>query len=827
MAKPFALPGQPTRYARDKKYEILHTILEVELEFGKKAIAGTVTHTIRTIAPVSSLDFDAAELNILSVKVDGKEASYLAPSQNLLRVPCKVATGQTSEIEIEYSASPRKGLYFRGPIQDFPNRFVHAFTQGQAEDSKYWFPCYDYPNMRGTSEVIVKTSPQMTAVSNGALVSTKVVDGKKVWHYKQDVPHSSYLISLIVGDYERIEEDHSGLLLEYFVPAGKNAEASRSFSKTPKMIDFFSRITGQPYPYPKYAQTVVSDFMFGGMENIAATTLTEKTLHDERSHLDYSSDMLVAHELIHQWFGDYITCRDWSHAWLNEGFASYFAALFREFDEGQEEYQYFLNGYREVLSDEIDERYERPIVTKSYFDPEEMFDSHTYEKGALALNALRGYLGDEVFFSGIKYYVSKCKISLVETFDFRKAMEDSSGLNLEPFFEQWIYGQGYPDYSAKYFWNEESKTAEISIEQVNAGQGGTPLFTTPIAVSFSLETGQISRKITMTSRNAAFYFSLDKEPLNVSIDPENWILKKLAFQKPKEMFIFQLKNDKNAMERIRACWELSKFKTDDVILALSTAVATDKFWGVGLEAAASLGKIGTERALKALLARKNHEHHKVRRGVAIGLRNFALLERNETAIDTLIEYLNNDHSYYVRAYAAHSLGFFQKSEKAFEALMSALVQDSINDQVRYRAFLGLSERKDFKGLEVAIDHLKNGKEVQDKLGAAFAIGRVGRGRVEALDALLSAGEDPDLRVRAAAASAIYKLEDTGAIPKLERWLASESSGRCRRRLRESIYFLKEGLPEKEKLSKLSGDVEKLKSENEELKEKISALENSG
>ena len=822
MEKPYVLPGQPTRYAREKNFDILHTKLEVELDFANKSIQGKVTHALNAVAPILSIELDAAELKINSAKIDGKDAHY-STTGNKLKITSSAPLKGSFNVEIEYSSTPRKGLYFRGPSKKYPNRFIHAFTQGQAEDSKYWFPCYDYPNMRSTTEMIIKAPKEYLAISNGILVSSKEDGSKKIWHYKQEVPHPSYLVSLIVGEYERIHENHNGVLLEYYVPKDRVNDVQRSFAKTGKMIDFFSNITGQPYPYPKYAQSVVSDFMFGGMENITATTLTEKTLHDERTHLDATSDMLVAHELVHQWFGDYITCRDWSHAWLNEGFANFFAALFREHDEGVDEYQYFLNGYRENLFDEMDEHYERTIASKQYFDPEERFDSHTYEKGAWVLNALRGYMGDELFFHGMRNYVSSHKNGLVETFEFRRAMEDSSGLNLEPFFEQWIFSHGIPEYNAKYSWDEASKTVTLTLEQTNVGT--IPLFTTPIEISIALKDGKkIERIITPSTKDSTFYFSVDSEPLNVSIDPHNSMLKKLNFEKPESMYVYQLKNDENAMERVRACWELGKSKSDDALNALASSIDSDKFWGVGLEAASALGKIGTKKALEALLARKNHSHHRVRRGVAIGLRNFSSLEDPSPAIRALVDYLNNEHSYYTRAFAAQSLGYY-KTDEAFNALKSALNQESANDQVRYRAYLGLAERKDVpESLVLAIDGLKNGKEYQGRMGATVAIGRLGQGKPEALDALLSMKKDDDLRSRAAAAAQLHKVAEKSAIPEIEKWLASEESGRVRRRLREAIYFLGEGTTDKEVISKLQDDVEKLKSENKELQEKLDSQE---
>ncbi|MHB1867891.1 MAG: M1 family aminopeptidase [Nitrososphaerales archaeon] len=827
MPRSFVLPGQPTRYARETPFQIGHLKLEIEPDFESMMILAKTTYRIRPVGKqISSVVLDASDLSFKSILVNGTKAKYeTKPHSVKVELGFDLQVGSTVDVYTEYTAVPKQGLYFRGPSIDFPDRFVHLFTQGQAEDSKYWYPCFDYPNMRFTSEVIAKAPANMVVVSNGKLVSTKVTeDGKKIWHFSQEIPHSSYLLSLIVGNYETITEDHDGISVEYYVPRDRKADAPRSFQKTPLMLDFFGRVTGLKYPYPKYAQTVVSDFMFGGMENISATTLTEKTLHDERAHLDFQSENLVSHELAHQWFGDYLTCKDWSHAWLNEGFATYFNALFREFDEGSEDFQYAMHSNFEKLDDDINERYDRQIVEKRYWDPEELFDSHTYEKGAWVLNGIRGLLGDDLFWKAIRKYVAKCKVSIVETSDFRKILEDVSGIDFEEFFKQWLYSPGYPDYMADYSYEHKSGLARLDLEQVNAEVDGVPLFTTPLDLEFTFQDGtKRLDRISLTQRKNSFFFSLVSKPANVSLDPKNWCLKKLKFHKPKELLLHQLKFDENSMERIRAASELADFKTKDVVDALSRSVDSDKFWGVQLEAAKNLGKIGTREALDALRVRKDFKDHRVRRGVAAGLRYFAKLEENDAAINTLINYLYTDVSYYVRAYSVHSLGFYPDSEKVFIAMRESLNQGSVNDQIRYRAFLGFAELKNPKALPLAIEYLQNGKEYQGRNGAAHAIGKIGRGDPAALKALLSARSMADIRVRAECAGAVANLEDATAIPQLEGWLSNETSGRVRRRLRETINRLRESANQSSQEA-LQKEIRALEERTKKLDEALSTLE---
>lgn len=791
MPRSFILPGQPTKYPRQSQFKIEHLALEIEPYFELQRIKAKTTYRIRPFRDtIPFVTFDAVDLEVKHVLVNGKKANF-ETLQNEIRIDLGLDLDSTATVAIGYEASPKKGLYFRGPNKNNPDRVVHLFTQGQAEDSKYWYPTYDYPNMRFTSETSVTAPEKMLVIANGKLLSNEISGSKRIWHFLQDVPHPSYLLSIIVGNYEKVSLEHDGISVEYYVPVSKTKDVKRSFEKTPKMLDFFGKATGQKYPYQKYAQTVVSDFMFGGMENISATTLTDRTLHDERAQLDFQSDNLVSHELAHQWFGDYLTCKDWSHAWLNEGFATYFNSLFREFDLGWDDFQYAMQLNCEKLFDDINDRYHRRIVENRYWDPDELFDSHTYEKGSWVLNAIRGVIGDDLFWKAIHLYVQRNKVSSVETSDFRKSLEEVSGLDFERFFDEWLYSPGFPEYAVEYSFDEKTSVARLDVEQTNAGVDDTPLFTNPIEVVFQLEGAKTKKeRISLSDKKSSFHFSLVSRPLNVSFDPKNWILKKLKFKKPKEMFLFQLANDDNSMERIRAAQELSEYKTLDVIQALGKSVDSDKFWAVRLEAAKYLGKVGTKESLDALLQRKNHKDHKARRGVATGLQYFAKLEESGAAVDTLVQLLNNDESYYTRAYAAYSLGFYAKSEKAFASLIDAIKQDSINDQIRYRAFLGFVETKDTKALPIAIEYLKNGKDFHGRNAAAYAVAKLGKGNSEAMKTLLSMKDTEEFAIRAESAFSIVYLGEPSVIPELEEWLSHETVGYVKRRLRETISILR-------------------------------------
>ena len=457
-------------------------------------------------------------------------------------------------------------------------------------------------------------------------------------------------------------------------------------------------------------------------------------------------------------------------------------------------------------------------------------DHHSYEKAALILHCLRGFLGDESFFKGISYYVSKHKEKgIVETHDFRIAMEESSGRDLESFFDQWVFSPGLPEYNVEYKWKPDTNMTELVVEQTNAGIDGVPLFTTPIETRFLFHDGSaIVKTIQMTEKRSTFFFTFEREVSNVSIDFRNWIpKKKMEFKKPKEMYLLQAIEDENSIERIRACNYFANYITDEAVELLSKVIDDDKFWGVRFEAAKALGEIGTSKALEALLSKRNCADHHTRKGIAHALRNFEHLGQTgvDSAIDALVDISQNDTSYYARGIAATSLGFYKSSERALQAMKSALSQDSINDVVRCGVFDGLIERKEKAGLELAVDYMEKGKNFFGKIAAARLLGKIGGGNRVATEALLSSQKLGHVRVMHAAANAFADLGDTSAIPMLQSWLAKEEEGRVKRALRESIYSLmRKDEFASESLSKIEEKILSISKDTDELRKRITSVE---
>ncbi len=830
---PFPLPGDRPQYPRDRLFDVRHIKLELSIDLEARRLWGTCSTTLAPINEgLSHLEFDCVDLSINSVALaQGPWLPYEVTDGRLhidLGTPPKA--GQELTVVIEYECvEPRRGLYFLAPDEAYPDRPLQAWTQGQDEDSRHWFPCYDYPNEQATSEVMVTVPQDFTAVGNGELVGVSTDEARHAvtYHWRQSVPHVAYLLSLVVGRFTKIEETWGGVPVEYYVPPGREEDARRAFGKTPKMLAFFSERTGIPYPYAKYAQVAVADFIFGGMENVSATTVTDRVLHDERAHLDYSADSLVAHELAHQWFGDLLTCRDWSHAWLNEGFATYFDRLFREHDLGVDEFRYALFQDTEEYFREDRERYRRPIVSKVYHEPIDLFDRHLYEKGALVLHMLRFLLGDDLFWKAIRLYAQRHQGSNVVTTDFQRAIEDATGRNLDWFFDQWVYSPGHPELKAEYAWDPETRTARLTVRQVQE-DAGTPVFRLPMDVAFVVDGGTQTCRIEVREREQSFHLPLPSPPKMVRLDRGNWTLKTLDFPRPKEMLFYQIQHDDDVMGRIEAARELSKLGTRDAVEALRRSVEEDPFWGVQAQSAKALGRIRSKAALDALVACIRVKHPKARRGVVEALGEF----REEAAADALLPILEHDESYYVEAEAARSLGK-TRSARALQALERALAKDSHDEIIRYRALEGFGELKDERAIPICLEWTRYGKPPRAREAATKALGKLGEsplaaspagGKGQVFDRLVELLDDPWLRVRLEAVIAFGKLADPKAIPHLERLIEREQDGRVVRRAREAVLRIKEGRERSEETRRLREDIEKLQQENRELRDRLDRLE---
>jgi aminopeptidase N len=832
--RPFAPPGTTRRYARDRVADIRHIRLELSFDFAAKALQGRCRITLVPINDgLDHVEFDAVELTLRRVQRGDAGLTYSYDGRKLA-VTLDGARGADEEIilTIDYAASPRRGLYFIGPDAAYPDKPQEIWTQGEDEDSRYWFPCYDYPNDKATSEIIATVPQDCFALSNGKLIDVREdrTTNTKVFHWRQDVAHAAYLIMLAVGRYVEITDSCDGIPVLYYVHPGREADARRAFGNTPRMLAFFSEKIGVRYPYDKYAQVAVNDFIFGGMENTSATTQTAETLHDARAHLDFSSDPLVAHELAHQWWGDLLTCRDWAHGWLNEGFATYFEALWMEHDKGEAEFRYALHQEAQEYFEE-DAHYRRPIVCNLYREPIELFDRHLYQKGGLVLHMLRAVLGDALFWKAMHQYCVTHRGQNVITADLQQAIEAATGKSLDWFFDQWVYRAGHPELEVAYSWDDAAKLAQVTVKQKQSAKPvpegeefATSIFRLPVVIDFDVDGTRATRHVICDGKEQTFHFALPGRPQMVRFDPDNSILKTLEFKPPKDLLLYQLQHDDQAMGRIFAVHALAKDGDAEAVTALRRVLQQDAFWGVQAEAAAALGKIRSAAALDALLDGLQLPHPKARRAVVKALGEF----REPRAAAALLAILTRgDASYFVEGQAAAALGK-TKAAAGYDALLLALDKPSYLETIRVQAFAGLAELKDARAIDVAKAWSVYGKPTRARAGAIGCLGQLGDAhadrRNEIVEFLGTLTADPEFRIRLTLPDAFETLKAAEALPHLQRLADQELDGRIRRRARVAIESVKEGHGRSDELKGLRHDLDALQDENRQLRDRLDRLE---
>jgi aminopeptidase N len=830
MQRTFALPGTRPRYAPDRIVDVDHYRLELRVLPERRRIEGTCALTVTAIQDaVRHLELDAVELDVAEVRLDDDRVLAFRHDGRRLRIdfPRPLGPRERRVITIAYSATPRRGLWFVGPDEAYPHRSAQVWSQGQDEDSRYWFPCYDAPHMKSTSEMVATVPSGWFALSNGDLVDASVTGDAKTYHWRFDVPHSCYLITLAAGELVELRDRWDDIDVRYYVAPGREDDARRALGKTPRMLALFSERFGLKYPYRKYAQVCVSDFIFGGMENTTATTLTDQCLYDERAALDYDVDALVAHELAHQWFGDLVTCREWGQGWLNEGFATYSEYVWREHADGRDEAALELGDWADQYFGEDSRRYRRPIVTNVFDEPIDIFDHHLYEKGGLVLHMLRKILGDGPFWAAIAHYLGKHRTQTVETRDLARAVEAVTGRNLDWFFDQWIAKAGHPELKVDYAWDADTKLARFTVKQTHKVEGDTPLFRLPVQVTFRVGDADVTFPLEVKEVSEAFYFPLAAEPTQAIFDAGQHTLKAAEIDKPQPLWLAELASATEAIDRIAAARALGKNASGAVVTALARALAEDPFWGVRAAAATALGDIRTTAARDALVAALGRTPHpKARRAVARALGQFRHDDAAAAALEPLAA--TGDASYFVEAEACLALGR-TRAARAPAALRKALERDSYLDVVRQHAYRGLAEARDDSAIPLLVDGTRYGRVSQGRRAAVhalaeLAVGRQDREAREVRERIEQLLDDPDFRVEQAALEGLAVLADWRALPALRRAVERNLDGRIRRRGREIIRDLEEGRAREEGTRALREEVEKLRQDLTGLRERMGKLE---
>ena len=825
--RPFAFASSPRHFERDRPFAIEHLALDLALDFPKKSLRGSASLTLRRIDPDAvAVELDAVAFTIEAITVDGKPAKYTYDGRLLVaEVPKAMEHGT---LVVRYAATPRKGLYFLEPDEHVPGRPRQAWTQCQEEDARHVFPCHDKPHVKMTTEVRIEVPAGFSVLSNGELAGSEKNEaaGTETFHWRMNDPHPSYLVTIVAGEFfvfgdrvtlppapgSKVSRD---VPLTYLVPKGREEDGRRTFGRTPAMVTYFSELTGVPYPWNKYAQVVVADFIFGGMENTTATTMYEHILLDARAAIDVTSEDLIAHELAHQWFGDYVTCRDWSEGWLNEGFATFMEHVWREKVLGRDEYEL---GIKHDLSSYLSEahgRYRRPIVCQDYDAPLDLFDRHLYEKGGLVLHVLRTELGDTLFWKGVATYLARHARGIVETRDLLRALEEVSGRSLGRRFEEMVMRPGHPELEVDVSW--EDGVLSCAVKQTQSANDGVPsVFHVPLAVAIVDAKGERIERIQLKARADTFALPCAERPRFVVVDPDMRILGDVTVKAPPDMLRVQLAEAKSGRGRWLAAGALAKSDDPVTIAALATRLRDEgEFWGVRAECADALGRIRARECFEVLAGSTSIAHPKVRRAVVEALGRF----RTTAAVEALKPRALRDESYLVEAEAARALGKTRQSS-AYEVLIDVMDRPSWADVIAAGSIDGLAALRDDRALPHLYARTRYGHPSRVRRAAALAIPKLSTDRRarEHLEELLD-DSDPILRIDVV--RALSDLGDARSRSALRTRSEVDLDPRVRRRIREVVRDLG---GERKQTDQLKEDVEKLQTEHLDLRSRLSRLE---
>ena len=645
-----ALPPGTVHQEPPHPYDLQHQIINVRFDWARHAVIGSTTLRVASLdVPLDTINIDARGMKIKRVTtVNSGPVTYTYDDTTLAVHPLHPLPPHTPIlIAIDYeTVNPKKGVYFI-------DRVHYLWTQGETDDTRYWVPTYDHPDDKTTWEINVTTDPDEKALSNGRLVgSKKVADGVQ-WSWSLDKPASTYLMSIVTGKYTVIKDHWKDVSVDYWVYPDTVEAGKRGFGDTPKAIAFFSKKLGVPYPWNKYDQSVVPDYIFGGMENVTATTQNdEESLFPtwaEPQATTIAVD-LMSHELAHQWFGDLLTTKDWGDVWLNEGFATFMEQTYHEDAMGAAEAA-LERWQSEQQTIAADRRARRPIVYDRWVDDpiEVFFSGHIYPKGAIVLHMLQHKFGDALFWAAMHRYVMEHEYKNVVTDDLRRAFEETTHQNLKPFFDQWVYGAGFPIFQVDYSYDPGTRRLTMLAKEVQTRDSLTGYFDVDVPVEARTDHGVTRGVVQVRNGVGEIVLTLNGEPRSIQWNKGKWVLEVSDFPCPSRMLTYQLRHDDDVLGRIEAA-DLLKHQMgrSGVLSALMQAATTDNFWAVRRAATVALAMAAPDTAARrTLFAALQDRDARVRQAAASALAKFT----DSTTAATLSSVVDRDPSLIVRGVA--------------------------------------------------------------------------------------------------------------------------------------------------------------------------------
>jgi len=668
---------KPYNPSQKKDFDLIHSKLDVRPDWQSNYLHGIAELTLKPwFYPMQTLILDAKGFQINDIKLNGASVEFKYDLSKIsIPLGRKFTSNEEIKVLIDYIAKPdeltknealtdseHKGLYFINPVKGKPQQI---WTEGETEYNSCWFPTLDSPNQKHTQEISITVPASFETLSNGLLINSKKNDdGTKIDTWKQDLPHSVYLTMIAAGPFEKvIDTTYSAFEVSYYIEPEFKEEAYYIFGRTPEMIRYFETLLGTKYPWQKYAQIAVRDYISGAMENTSATVHGSTIQKNANQLIDINDDGVIAHELFHHWFGDLITAESWANLPLNEAFADYSEYLWATYKYGKDEGDWLnyiaLNEYL----NESDSKQEA-VIRFDYQDKEEMFDSHSYAKGGRILHMLRSELGNDAFFAGLKLYLEENKFQNVEIHDLRLAMESVSGRDLNWFFEQWFLKPGHPRLRVEHSFNKDKVKVDI-IQQLDSINN--EVYQLPLTIEIGTTNGNFRKQFWIDKASNTFEFTWDAKPTYITADPDGYLLAVIDNIQPENELYAQFESSKSMISRLKAFNKLTEEPqaiTDSQLAlnqmfdhkkrAMTLAALNDDFWKIR-ELAVHIffeydGKdfLKVEKELQSII--RIDKKSQVRAAAILAMKNF-LNPQN----DLLFRNALKDTSYTVRAAALEAI----------------------------------------------------------------------------------------------------------------------------------------------------------------------------
>ena len=668
--------------SRERQFDLLHTKLDVRFNYDNQTLDGKAELTLKPyFYSTNTLTLDAKGFDLHTVGLKGKSGiaalKYEYDGMQMhITLDREYNRRDTLRIWVDYTAKPEeleqsgsaaitdaKGLYFINPKGEDPDKPTQIWTQGETEASSCWFPTIDAPNENTTQEIAMTVPSKFVSLSNGLLISSKDNgDGTRTDTWKQEKPHAPYLAMMAIGDFAVIQDKWKDLVVDYYVEHDYAPFAKQIFGETPAMLDFYSDVLDYPYPWEKYAQIVVRDYVSGAMENTTAVIHGEFLHRTDRELLDGDNERIIAHELFHHWFGDIVTCESWANLPLNESFATYGEYMWLEHRHGRHEAdrhseeqmgQYFGSAKQQGHVD---------LIRFNHEDKEDMFDAHSYNKGGRVLHMLRKTIGDDAFYRSLSVYLKKHEYEAVEIHQLRLAVEEVTGQDMNWFFNQWFLGKGHPDLRVERAYDEASKTYTVTITQ-EQDLKEFPLYRLPLDIDFFSQ-GVVKReRVVLDRKTDSFSFNTGIRPELVIVDAERMLLGTIKDELSEDEYIYQLRNAPLYKDKTVALAVLKKSKSPEVTDAMMKLLEHDHH-GLRIEALKALRSANhADTSLwknrLATLAQSDPKAAVRAEAVTILADRFG----SDSNIRMIVEKASTDRSYNVAGAALRAIGTYD-SDKA-------------------------------------------------------------------------------------------------------------------------------------------------------------------